>query len=66
MTVEVNGRTREIAPGTTVLRLLLDLGVHPDGVAIAVDREVVPRSRHGEHVLAEGQRVEILRAVGGG
>ena len=66
MTVLVNGQERRIDPDTTVARLLEDLGVRPDGVAVAVDREVVPRSRHGEQVLAEGQRVEILRAVGGG
>jgi thiamine biosynthesis protein ThiS len=66
VTVLVNGQPREVEPATTVARLLEALGVRPDGVAVAVDREVVPRSRHAEQVLAEGQRVEILRAVGGG
>lgn len=66
MNVVVNGEARRVEPDTTVARLLEDLGVRPDGVAVAVDREVVPRSRHAEQVLAEGQRVEILRAVGGG
>jgi sulfur carrier protein len=66
VTVLVNGQERRIEADTTIARLLEDLGVRPDGVAVAVDREVVPRSRHAEQVLAEGQRVEILRAVGGG
>jgi sulfur carrier protein len=66
VTILVNGQERVVDAETTVARLLEDLGVRPDGVAVAVDREVVPRSRHAEQVLAEGQRVEILRAVGGG
>lgn len=66
MTVTVNGQEREVEPALTIARLLEELGIQPDGVAVAVDREVVPRSRHAEQVLAEGQRVEILRAVGGG
>jgi sulfur carrier protein len=36
------------------------------GVAVAVDREVVPRSQWGETSLREGQRVEVLEAVQGG
>ena len=66
MTVTVNGREREVPPDTTVALLLEELGVRPDGVAVAVDREVVPRSRHADQVLGDGQKVEILRAVGGG
>ena len=66
MTVTVNGRERELPRDTTVSLLLEALGIRPDGVAVAIGREVVPRSRHAEQVLAEGQQVEILRAVGGG
>ncbi|MBL8406345.1 MAG: sulfur carrier protein ThiS, partial [Candidatus Accumulibacter sp.] len=38
------------------------------GKRIAVERngEIVPRSRHGETMLADGDRVEIVVAVGGG
>jgi sulfur carrier protein len=35
-------------------------------VAVAVNRDVVPRSTFATHRLAEGDRVEILEAVGGG
>ena len=36
------------------------------GVAAAVNGEVVPRAQHSAHRLAEGDRVEVIRAVGGG
>lgn len=65
MKVRVNGQEREF-DGTTVAELLRALALDRDGIAVAVDRAVVPRSRHGEHALAEGAEVEVIRAVGGG
>jgi sulfur carrier protein len=61
----VNGRPREAAAGSTVADLLAALSLE-GGVAVAVDGQVVPRSAHATHVLADGARVEVLRAVGGG
>lgn len=65
-TVVVNGKPRPLGDAVTLADLLHALGVAPEGVAVAVDRQVVPRSRYTDHLLADGQRVEILRAVGGG
>ncbi|TNE86546.1 MAG: sulfur carrier protein ThiS [Deltaproteobacteria bacterium] len=66
MNVVVNGEARDLPAGTTVKALLAELGLDRDGIAVAVDRRVVPRSRHESTELAEGQSVEIIRAVGGG
>lgn len=66
MKIRVNGRERHVEADCTVARLLSELGVPADGVAVAVDREVVPRGQHAERVLTEGAQVELLRAVGGG
>ncbi len=64
--VFVNGRDLELPAGSTVADLLVKLGFGGDGVAVAVSGVVVPRSTHAGHLLADGARVEILRAVGGG
>ena len=64
--IQLNGEVREIAPGTTIADLLRALEVPGEGVAVAVERKVVPRSAHKEHVLEEGVEVEVIRAVGGG
>jgi sulfur carrier protein len=68
--IRVNGRAERAPAGCTVAQLLEHLDLHPDQdgkrVAIAIDREVVPRSRWTEFTLAPGARVEILEAVGGG
>lgn len=66
MRVLVNGEPREVPAVTTVSALLEALGAHPEGVAVAVNAEVVPRGLRAERRLSEGDRVEIIRAVGGG
>jgi sulfur carrier protein len=66
VTVKVNGKERPVEPGTTVAELLEHLGVASDGVAVAIGNEVVPRTRHPDRRLEDGDQVEIVRAVGGG
>lgn len=50
----------------TVAGLLRSLTLEARRVAVAVNRDVVPRSAYGGHELASGDRIEILEAVGGG
>ncbi len=64
--VFVNGDVTRIAPGCTVDGLLETLGLMGKRVAVAVNRDVVPRSRYGAVTLADDDHVEILEAVGGG
>ena len=66
MKLRVNGEEREVEAGITVAQLLQTLGFDSVGVAVAVDRQVVPRGRYSEHTLDEGDEVELIRAVGGG
>jgi sulfur carrier protein len=66
LTLTVNGEARAVADGTTVGRLLADLGVVPPGIAVAVNERVVPGANLAEHALREGDAVEIIRAVAGG
>lgn len=65
-TLHVNGRLEQIPPETSVRELLARLGMEGVRVAVAVNRNVVPRSSFDTHRLAAGDRVEILEAVGGG
>jgi len=64
--IRVNGDKREIAAGTTVTALLASLGIAREGAAVERNREIVPRSRHGETVVEDGDAIEIVTAVGGG
>jgi sulfur carrier protein len=64
--LEVNGELRSLAGARSVAELLETLELGGKRVAVAVNRSVVVRSRYAEVELAEGDRIEILEAVGGG
>jgi sulfur carrier protein len=69
MKVFVNGTPRDLPERITVAGLVREAGRsdRPSrGVAVAVDAEVVPRSRWESTELTEGQRVELLGAIQGG
>jgi thiamine biosynthesis protein ThiS len=62
----VNGEPRAVPPDCTVEGLVRHLGLEARRIAVAVNRDVVPRSTFSERHLETGDRVEILEAVGGG
>jgi sulfur carrier protein len=68
MIVHLNGEERELQDGTTVAEAVALLGLRPDarGVAVALDRAVVPRSAWETTTLPPGAAVEVLTAIQGG
>ncbi|MBC8874409.1 MAG: sulfur carrier protein ThiS [Planctomycetes bacterium] len=66
MKIQLNGDGREVAFGITLAGLLEELELESRNVAIEVNLDVVPRARHAEHVLNDGDQVEIVTLVGGG
>lgn len=66
MRITLNGEPREVEGPATVDTLLEALGVNPRQVAVALNGEVVTRSRWPEVAVRDGDAVEIVRAVGGG
>jgi thiamine biosynthesis protein ThiS len=65
-TILANGKPREVRDGSTIADLVTDLGWKPQWVVVEHNGEPVERSRLGERALAEGDRLEIVRAVAGG
>lgn len=68
MNVTVNGQERVLADRSTVADVVHGVSRDRDGrgIAVAVNGEVVSRSEWTARRLSERDRVEILRAVGGG
>lgn len=62
----LNGQERQCDAPLTVARLIDELGLAGHRVAVEVNREIVPRSRHGDFALKDKDRVEVVRAIGGG
>ena len=66
MKLQLNGETREFAAPLTIAALLAAIGLSERRVAVEVNQAIVPRGRHATLVLAEGDRIEIIQAIGGG
>lgn len=66
MEILLNGEPLRLPGPTTLTALLQAQALAGHRVAIEVNGEIVPRGRHAEHVLQPGDRVEIVRALGGG
>ena len=66
MKITVNGQAMELDAGTTVEGLLDRLGVPRQYTAVAVNRDITPKSEYVALKLGEGDRVEIVRPMGGG
>ncbi len=66
MQIQVNGKGRQLEDNVSLAELLSVSVQRTDGVAVAVNRAVVPRSRWASHTLVGGDQVEIIQAVGGG
>ncbi|MBP6625925.1 MAG: sulfur carrier protein ThiS [Arenimonas sp.] len=66
MQITLNGEPRELAENTRLDALLDQAGYAGRKVAVEVNLAVIARSRHPAYTLAEGDRVEIIHAIGGG
>ena len=66
MNVVLNGEPTGLEETLTLRGLIDRLELTGKRLAIEVNEEVVPRSEHGEYRLRDGDRVEIVHAIGGG
>ncbi|TMD06433.1 MAG: sulfur carrier protein ThiS [Chloroflexi bacterium] len=66
ISVHVNGRDVELQAPTPLLDYLRELGTDPRAVAVELNGEILARDDFVFHVLQAGDRVEIVRMVGGG
>ena len=68
MKIRVNGEEKEVRLNINVYDLLTVLELDPvqAGIAVAVDREIIPKTAWQATELRENSDVEIIRAVQGG
>jgi sulfur carrier protein len=64
--VSVNGKPMEVEPGLSVEGLLTLLNVKREYTAVAVNRDIVRKADYDAVTLSEGDKVEIVRPMGGG
>jgi sulfur carrier protein len=67
LSITVNGRPRTLSlPSSTLADLVRHLDIDGKRIAVEKNGEIVPKSRYAETLVASGDRIEIVGAVGGG
>ncbi|MBC7161892.1 MAG: sulfur carrier protein ThiS [Immundisolibacter sp.] len=66
MDILVNGQPRTARDDLTVAELVAELGLAGKRLAVEVNRDIVPRGEHATRTLHDGDRIEIIHAIGGG
>lgn len=66
MNIQINGESRNIEQAGSVAELLIELGLAEKRVAVERNGELVPKSQHGKQAIEDGDRIEIVHAIGGG
>lgn len=66
MEIELNGLPHLVKDGQNLRELVDQLNLAQQALAVAVNREVVPRSLWGQRVLQPHDRVDLVRPIGGG
>jgi len=65
MQIQLNGRPYEVA-SPSLVDLVEQLQLGGKRYAIEINEELIPRGEQTGHLLQEGERVEIVQAIGGG
>lgn len=66
MQIQVNGEPVQLSAGASIADLIQQMALAGKRLAVEVNEDIVPRSRHPEFILSDGDRVEIVQAIGGG
>ncbi len=66
MRFELNGESQDAPEPLSLRQLLEQFDLAERRVAVAINSEVVPRSEFERAAIHEGDRVEVIQAVGGG
>ena len=66
MDVVINGESKKVTPGATLLELLKELELDPRAVVVEHNRKIVRRPALGDVTVAEGDAIELVHFVGGG
>jgi sulfur carrier protein len=64
--ITINGQSRQLSTAITCEQLIADMALTGKRIAIERNGEIVPKGRYSEMQLADGDKLEIVVAVGGG
>ena len=66
MNILLNNKSEALFDGSTVQKLLEDKNIKSKYFAVEINRKIIPKSVHSKHIIKDGDRIEIITAIGGG
>ena len=66
MNILLNKKPEKLIEGSTVKKLLEKKNIRNKYYAVEINRKIIPKSDHDTYVIKDGDRVEIITAIGGG
>ncbi|MDP6443033.1 MAG: sulfur carrier protein ThiS [Pirellulaceae bacterium] len=66
MQVHLNGQSESIEEAESLADLLARLNLADAPIAVEVNMELIPREDHAQHILRDGDELEVVKFVGGG
>ena len=64
--IQINGKRRILPDSLTIQEILDRFEIPSAAIAVAVNSEIIPQSFHEKVRVRDGDRIEVVRAVGGG
>ncbi len=66
MQLIINGESRDFAADISIAQLLEQSDLAGKRIAVEVNQQIIPKGRHAETRLQQGDKIEIIHAIGGG
>ena len=66
MQILINGETTQLPSAFSVSELIAHLELENKRIAVEINEQIIPKAEHPTRLLAEGDRIEIVHAIGGG
>ncbi|MBU0501796.1 MAG: sulfur carrier protein ThiS [bacterium] len=66
MAIRVNGELKEMTGKITVAKLLENHGFKPELTVVQINHEIVPKEKYDEHIIDDGDEVELIKFMAGG
>ena len=66
MNIILNNQSDEIHDGITIRELLDHKKIHTKYIDVEINQKIIPKSKYNQHELKEGDKIEIITAIGGG
>ena len=66
MSILLNNKTETFYDGLTIQNLLENKNIKEKYFAVEVNEKIIPKSDHKTYMIRDGDRIEIITAIGGG